>query len=287
MKRKIYILLIVLLMLFCVLQCTTKKNVQKQPPQQDISLPSNDELRSHILIDTGKDGGVWWAPQGRTGDPEKPHQGKNTVDFLKSKGFLVNEFMQNEVLTAEELMKYGIIICPHPYTFYSTSEIRNYAKAVAAGSVLLLFSRPGEYRLAEYFGFQFHQSNFFSTLATGKQHKLIKSISDKQIAWRALDILSPEAIPLANIINDENEEIPVIAFRKHKNGYVFCLGMPVFSAHPFLGEFLELSRPELESLGQLGEGTFNTLSDFPAPKGIAPKEFDTIPQPSETRWSLP
>lgn len=104
-----------------------------------VALPTNGK----ILVDASRDGGVWWSPQSPPFDPDKSHQGKPFVDYLRSLGYSVNELPQSDDITVdlEMLGKHDIVVRANEFgRAYSDSEQEVYEEYVRDGNNLLLLS---------------------------------------------------------------------------------------------------------------------------------------------------
>lgn len=104
-------------------------------------LPANPPPHS-ILVDASKDGGGWWFPQGPgTGyTASANHQGKALADYLKSRGYAVDELPRGAVITTELLNKYTKVIRAAAFFNYSTQEIEAYHSFLSKPSSLFLIS---------------------------------------------------------------------------------------------------------------------------------------------------
>jgi hypothetical protein len=84
-----------------------------------------------ILVDSSRDGGLWWAPQPFSPgvfDPDLEHQGKALADYLKSLGMEVDELPRPTPITDELLNDYHLVVRPGAFTYsgYSEDEIAAY-----------------------------------------------------------------------------------------------------------------------------------------------------------------
>lgn len=92
-----------------------------------------------IVVDASKDGGTWWAPQKEGAlDPKGEHQGKRLAEYLRSRGWEVEEIGRGEDIS-ERLKGAVIVIRANCASDYKESEVRAYRDFVTGGgSVLLL-----------------------------------------------------------------------------------------------------------------------------------------------------
>ena len=113
-------------------------------------------LEGHILIDASRDGGVWWYPQAGTFDPAAPHQGQQLADYLRQRGYLVDELARGRVVTDTILSRYEGVIRAGQYGTYSTAELLAYDWFLDCGRTLVLLGEflqdGGVDRLAESIG---------------------------------------------------------------------------------------------------------------------------------------
>jgi hypothetical protein len=98
-----------------------------------------------VLVDSSRDGGLWWAPQPFSPgvfDPDLAHQGKALADYLKSLGMEVDELPRPTPITAGLLNDYHLVVRPGAFTYsgYSEDEIAAYSQYVAAGGALILLA---------------------------------------------------------------------------------------------------------------------------------------------------
>jgi hypothetical protein len=57
-----------------------------------------------VLVETSKDGGLWWFPRGRSFNPNEYHQGKVLADFMRGMGWKVTELPRGDIITFENLV---------------------------------------------------------------------------------------------------------------------------------------------------------------------------------------
>jgi len=96
------------------------------------------ELSGHILVDASRDGGVWWHPQTGTFDPTAPHQGQQLADYLRERGYIVDELARGRVVTDTVLSNYEGVVRAGQYGTYSTGELLAYDWFLDCGRTLLL-----------------------------------------------------------------------------------------------------------------------------------------------------
>jgi hypothetical protein len=144
--------LVLVLGLTTLTACTanTAKTASSAPP----AAPAR-HLR--VLIDSSRDGGAWWFPQGgSTFDPHAPHQGDALVKYLHARGFEVTELPRPTTIDPQLLHGFDLVIRFVAFGDYSPSEIEAYDTWVTGGGGLLLLEghHPKD-ALAEHFGLQF------------------------------------------------------------------------------------------------------------------------------------
>jgi hypothetical protein len=128
-------------------------------PKSSSPVPTTPALpKLTVLVDSSRDGGVWWYPQSGSCDPAAYHQGKMLADYLRSLGFSVDELSQRTAVTPALLQKYDAVIRASGNN-YDTSETAAYHTYVHGGGKLVLlqsYMRPGNRdKLAESFGIVF------------------------------------------------------------------------------------------------------------------------------------
>ncbi|MCD4698525.1 MAG: hypothetical protein K8S16_20040 [Bacteroidales bacterium] len=128
---------------------------------ETLSLECHKNSPLQILVDASHDGGGWWFPQSdSTGfSVTEPHQGKALADFLRNRGFQVEEMPRGITITDSILNQYDKVIKAGKYGSYSESELLAYEDFVKRPAFLLLISeylRPGyKDEVAEKLGISF------------------------------------------------------------------------------------------------------------------------------------
>jgi len=112
-----------------------------------------------ILVDASRDGGVWWFPQAGVFDPDSDHQGKALADYLRLKGYRVDELGRPTTITLGLLQAHPIVIRAGEFGSYTPDEISAYQRYVGAGGRLLLLGDHMRYAppddLGQSFGLVF------------------------------------------------------------------------------------------------------------------------------------
>ncbi len=116
--------------------------------------------QTSVLVDASKDGGVWWYPQAGPFDPALPHQGQDLADYMRAKGFVVNELPRPYTITCDLLSQYDLVIAIQwGGAQYQDSELSAYRSFVTKGGRVILL---GDWRdetspadnLAQHFGLE-------------------------------------------------------------------------------------------------------------------------------------
>ena len=88
-------------------------------------------------MDGSHDGGVWWFPQSGPFVADSPHQGKALAEYLRSKGYAVDELGRGAVVDAARLAGYSKVVRAGGVEPYSPLELQAY-RALATCSVTIL-----------------------------------------------------------------------------------------------------------------------------------------------------
>jgi hypothetical protein len=105
--------------------------------------PPDAGAAPRILVDASRDGGVWWFPQWEQSggfDPSLYHQGQALADYLRARGFVVDELPRPFLITTALLQRYDIVIRAGVYGGYTPDEIAAYRAYVQGGGKLLLLA---------------------------------------------------------------------------------------------------------------------------------------------------
>ena len=183
-----------------------------------------------ILIDASHDGGTWWFPQSiNTGfSNTNPHQGKALADYLRSKGFIVDELPGYTPITSTLLQQYDKIIRAGGYGVYTAPEFNAYENFLKGKSSLFLiseFQRSGETDLlAQRIGIDFN-GTYSGLVNLYAPHNI--TAGAVPFYYNAGSIVTnsstnPEIQILAWL--DNNINLPVGGILKHPNSKIFFLG---------------------------------------------------------------
>ncbi len=163
-----------------------------------------------IVVDASNDGGSWWSPQ-RTGafDPKNEHQGKRFADYLRSRGWEVEEIGRGEDIT-ERLKGAAIVIRAGAALDCKASEAHAYRDYVAGGgNVLLLrgFVREGTEngdKIAKEFGIVFSKTARAATIKRWGTLPLTQGLDLLQYHVGSVVTESPKGmLPLAYLDDDQ------------------------------------------------------------------------------------
>ena len=105
-----------------------------------------------VLIDSSRDGGVWWFPQAGPFDPDAPHQGKPFADYLRSKGYAATELPRPFKITAELLEQYSVVVRAGEFGSYTDPELDAYGAYVSSGGKLLLLHDHFKHKTVDHLG---------------------------------------------------------------------------------------------------------------------------------------
>jgi hypothetical protein len=239
------------------------------------------------LVDASKDGGLWWSPQYSSEgfDPDKAHQGKAMADAMRARGWEVIELGRGEVITADKLEGYDIVIRPEPYSCYSASEAIAYRDAVAAGVRLFLMGSSAGYddRVANIFGLRFGSRRHISVEKI-IPHLLTAGIGLSAIPWVTAQEMPRESVTLAWGPGED----PILGYYALLEGYVLFAGTSSFiCGSPLLGnmlEFLESTSSYELQRQSLDLPVWINAEGPSAPVLISPEPGAVLPQPDAGPW---
>jgi hypothetical protein len=199
---------------------------------------------SGVLIDSSRDGGVWWFPQSTGFDSNAPHQGKAVADYLRQRKLVVTELPRPFAITSSLLQKFRVVIRAGQFGAYSSAELEAYRRYVSQGGRLILlseFHRPGETDpLAQTFGLDFRgTSRGENVMNRFTKHPITSGLSP--IEYRVgsgLFAVPPSATILGYLsestfidLNDNGEidpgepiGAPVMGVMRFGKGQIFFLG---------------------------------------------------------------
>ncbi len=195
-----------------------------------LELPCRDSQKNKILIDASHDGGVWWFPQSSiTGFFDSVnHQGKALADFLRNKGFIVDELRSNTLITYTMLQGYDKVIRAGGYGLYQESEIAAYEKFLTGNSSLFLiseFKRPGETdQLTKRIGIDF-DGTYYGNVNLYATHSITAGAAPFYYNAGSI-VTNVSSNPQIQILAwlDNNSSLPVGGILKHPTSKIFFLG---------------------------------------------------------------
>ncbi|MBN1568831.1 MAG: hypothetical protein JXA73_13360 [Acidobacteria bacterium] len=239
------------------------------------------------LVDASKDGGQWWFPQySDTGfDQDKDHQGKAMADAMRTRGWEVIELPRGEVITADTLNGYDIVIRPEPYFCYSASEAGAYREAVAGGVRLFLMGSAAGYddAVANILGLRFG----------GRRHIMVEKVIPHLLTWRiiarAIPWVTVQEMPVnAVTLAWGPGEDPVLGYSTFSEGYVLFIGTSATicggSLLENVLEFLEENSAYDLQRQSLSYPLTIKARGPSAPVLISPEPAAVMPQPDAEQW---
>jgi hypothetical protein len=178
-----------------------------------------------LLVDASRDGGAWWFPQAGPFDPELIHQGKPLADYMRSKGWIVDELARGEVISNALLAQYDIVMRTGAFGMaYSAQELAAYEQFLSRPTALVLAvdgNSPPD-ALAVQVGITFVGSGFNGTVTDLAVHPITKNVSSFQFPFgQAVAPLPPGP---GMIIGWLPGTIPVMGVTQHGNARVFFVG---------------------------------------------------------------
>ena len=145
--------------IFLIVSCSTESDGTVYP--------------SEIVINASKGGGVWWFPQDIDCDTSVVHQGKRTVDYLKSEGFLVYESCRQETIDLNEFPNMKLLIVAGSYFPFNYVESKNIADYVRnGGKLMLLIDHTPNNGLPYHLGLDFRKTNSNDVIIEFKEHEI-------------------------------------------------------------------------------------------------------------------
>ena len=114
---------------------------------------------NRVLVDASHDGGGWWFPQTDPFSPDSYHQGQALADYLRGKGYVVQELPRGAAITDSLLLASKIVIRATVFGSYTSTELQAYQHFLACPRTLLLLgdylSDGSQDLLAEMLGVKF------------------------------------------------------------------------------------------------------------------------------------
>ena len=250
------------------------------------------ENQLRVLVETSKDGGLWWFPQGPPNfDPKGFHQGKALADFMRGLGWKVTELPRGEMITFEKLREFDLVIRPPAYFSYSQEEVVAYQQSVTAGTRLLLMGgNANADAVAEAFGLRFDTRSRFGSVKQWIPHALTANIQCCALAWTSLTELPPGAVALAWLNQVNTNPQPVFGYLPYGNGSVVFVGQVLIS-RPQEGAFAQslirsVGRFAPQEIAQLPMASLFVSDESVdlGPRLVAPASGALLPQPESGEW---
>lgn len=136
-----------------------------------------NKLEVDILINASKGGGVWWYPQYPDYNPNLPHQGKSTVDSLKSYEFSVYEIGRGEFVDMNDYHVSGLLIIPGSYRTFSDIEIQQILDFLnSGGNLLILVDHNPKNSLTHALNLDFQPINFGGATVEYESHPISEGL---------------------------------------------------------------------------------------------------------------
>lgn len=183
------------------------------------------QLNRHILIDASRDGGVWWYPQGDTVDPEAPHQGQRLADYLRSRGYVVDELPRGRIVSDTLLATYAGVIRAGQYGTYTAGELRAYDWSLDCGMTVVLLGEflhdGGHDKLAESMGIN-ARGNLTGLVTTFAEHPITEGV--EELAFIAGSSLGSATVSGVEVLGWLDTGEPVMGVVSHPKGRIFFLG---------------------------------------------------------------
>ena len=250
------------------------------------------EKKLRILVDASKDGGLWWFPQGRgnTFDSNKHHQGKPLADLMRGKGWEVIELGRGEVITADTLRDFDVVVRPPAWSDYAADEVVAYRDSVMGGTRLLLMAGSSEKNdaLAAIFGLRFDSLNRFAAVRQWIPHPLTANVTGTDLSWTSIKESPQNAVLLAWLNYGVADARPVLGYLPYGSGYVVFVGQGSITPDSFLASLVgSVARYDLEEMKQLpmpDPVVADTRLMEIGPRLMRPLADATLPQPEIGKW---
>ena len=254
---------------------------------------SGQEKKLRILVDASKDGGLWWFPQGRNGfDSNKRHQGKPLADLMRGKGWEVVELGRDEVITADRLRDFDVVVRPPAWSDYARDEVIAYRDSVMGGTRLLLMGGRGEKddSLAAIFGLRFDSMNRFAAVRQWIPHPLTEDVTGKDFSWISIKEAPQNAVHLAWLNYGVADARPVLGYLPYGSGYVVFVGQGSITPDSFFTSLIgAVARYDLEEMKKLPMPD-PIVADARlleiGPRLMRPLVDATLPQPEIGNWQF-
>ena len=196
----------------------------------DLNELLENNFSKKILIDASHDGGTWWYPQSPLSgfSQSLPHQGKLLADFLRSKGFIVDELPANTLITTSILQQYSKVIRASFFLDYKESELIAYDKFLKGKSSLFLISdylRPDVTdQLSQKLGIDF-SGIYQGDVTLYAPHAITEGATPFHYKVGSI-ITNENNNPNIQVLGwlDGKSSMPVMGILKHRSSKIFFLG---------------------------------------------------------------
>jgi hypothetical protein len=250
---------------------------------------------TRVLIETSKDGGMWWGPQ--SGRPEQfdsseAHQGKNAADLIRSRDYKVVELPRGQLVTEQTLRGFDVVVRPRSYFPYTADEVKAYLGAVSQGSRLILYGNVGARvdSVAEGFGLRFAKSQNFGSVAGYVEHPMTTEAATLEGPWVAVEAMPPESVVLGWMAEETTDARPTMGYCRYGNGDIVFIGS-VFPqdrrASSVVSMLDVLAHTPAESLVKALRGAPIAESEARGPQPprlLSPAKDEELPQPRDGTW---
>ena len=199
-----------------------------------------------ILIDASHGGGVWWFPQVSPFVAEEDHQGRAFAEYLRSRGYVVDELPRGTLISDSQLASYKYVIRVGDFTEYRSSELAAYERFVERDATLILLSghqatSPGD-GLAEALGVTF-TGDLTGVLTRYAAHPITAGVGSGT-TYQNGAIATAFNSDEVEIIAWVNDTVPVMGVIRSHEAKIFFSG----TAFPFLN----VSQPLVDNLIRWG-----------------------------------
>lgn len=253
-----------------------------------------DGLR--ILIETSKDGGLWWFPQGKKGfDPSMRHQGKALADSMKARSWEIVELARGVTITAQTLKGFDVVIRTPSLFAYTEAEAQAFIEYVEAGGTLILMVSSRKHSqdpIPEAFDLTVGPSVPAGDVSEWIDHPLGKDLKQLLGPWVPLTRLPEKALSIASLGPATHETVAALV--PQGKGLVYYVGIN-------LGPPTKHGRLLIETISMLFEKTPDQVyrevttssvrararpSDLPPPVLLHPEAFAVLLQSRDTPWEF-
>src|SRR6266508_1292885 len=155
-------------------------------PQMQLALDQDSDpgcsalaSSNRVVVDASRDGGVGWFPQVGPCSQDAPHQGRALAEYVRSRGFVVDELGRGTTLTDEVFFGARVVIRTAVFGQYSAAELAAYRRFLSCPATLVLLAErplPSGDQLAEMLGLTFSGS-VSGTITDFAHHPLTEGVT--------------------------------------------------------------------------------------------------------------